>query len=119
MNGQNGDSVSILQDTFSVFTNFSLWCVKIFTEEVVVIILDISPSPSLPSFFHSCLFLSLVLSLYLKLFWKGFLLFISFSTSWLLLYKKAADVYADLVSFYFFLSAYQVYKLPGWVSMDF
>lgn len=101
MNGQTEDVVSILQDTFSVFSNFSLWCVKIFTEEVLVIILDLFPSPSLPSFFHS-LFFSLSFSLCI---WsyseKVFFLFISFSTSWLLLNEKAADVYADLVSFYF------------------
>lgn len=56
MNGQTEDAVSILQDTFSVFSNFFLWCVKIFTEEVLVIVLDVSPSSSLPSFFPSLSF---------------------------------------------------------------
>lgn len=56
MNGQTEDAVSILQDTFSVFSNFFLWCVKIFTDEVLVIVLDVSPSSSLPSFFPSLSF---------------------------------------------------------------
>lgn len=56
MNGQTEDAVSILQDIFSVFANFFLWCVKIFTEEVLVIVLDVSPSSSLSSFFLSLSF---------------------------------------------------------------
>lgn len=62
MNGQTEDAVSILQDIFSVFANFFLWCVKIFTEEVLVIVLDVSPSSSLPSFFLSLSFFSLSFS---------------------------------------------------------
>lgn len=136
MNGQTEDAVSILQDTFSVFSNFFLWCVKIFTEEVLVIVLDVSPSSSLPSFFPSLsFFLSrshFVFAVTLKRFFPlhfflNKLTIVVWKSSWclcwscvlLLWFECLSGLLASWLSLYGLLSTWLLYLYKGSLTSSF